>query len=862
MGARDCIGRKAAAGIVSQDQAKAARDLYDEQLAELNRLNIPDAEAEAERRTAQGLRNRALANKKLAVAALKAQEAARVRIEGTRDRASEAALAMTSPDPRGRFHGPNLLNDQRMIANQALAIMHGFVERFRTRFANADKLPSPALKQRKAVLRDVVRELKGETSGSAEAKALAEGVDAAFEHLRKLANASGFTIPKLDNWGLPHQWSRRLLAGITEDGLDKLAPAEIRARKAQIFADFIKPLLDRSKMLDFSTGLPLSDPSLNKLLTDAYESIVTGGLSDLKPGNSLGGIGGRHMQARRLFFKDADSWLAANDRFGETNLIDTIYGHIHGMARDIAMMRLFGPTPEATARYVERLIAKERGETALESIGPKASRQAGNLFGPAAKFRRNFDLLAGRLSGPEHSGWAVADEANRNALYAATLGGAVFSALSDRATAAAQATLWQIPQWRVMGRFLKELNPFSVADQKLALQIGLGAEDMAGAMVATARYTGEILNPTTSRVIADSVIRSSGLVRMTTAGRDAFQLELLGLLTRNRDNAFAQLPQGIRSGFRHYGVTAADWDEFRSLQPWKADNGAEFLRPRDLIGDPAQLEAGPLFDRRFELAQKFNNMLEAEKDQAVITVSPRARADALAATRPGSPLGILARNVLALKSFSLTLAYQNLNRMIFSDMPMWNRAKFVGYLVIGSMVMGGLGEQLHQIAIGRDPMDMDPTTSLGRKFWVQAALRGGGLGIFGDFIFSDLNRFGGGFLSTLPGPAVTEAEKFSKLTFGNLQELAQTGHAKNAGRELNDFLRYMTPGHSLWYGTLAFDRLIYDQIQKQLDPNYAESFRRIEQKARHDTGQNYYSPPGSGFPPPRPPHLSAATGGP
>jgi hypothetical protein len=861
MGARDCINKKAAAGIVTQDQAKAASDLYDGQRAELNRLNAPDAETGAERRTLAALKSRALAKKKLVAASLKAQDAARIRIEGTRKNATAAALAILDLDPRGKFHGTNIVQSVRNIEHQAFALMHGFVERFRTRFANVDKLPGPVMAQRKALLRDVVRELKGEGSGSKEAGALAEGVSESFEHLRKLANASGFTIPELKGWGLPQLWSRRLLAGITEDGLDKLGPKEVRARKAQIFADAVMPHLDREKMLDFDTRLPLTDPSLRKLLTDTYESIVTDGLSDAKPGVSLGGLAARRMQARVLFFKNADSWLAMHDRFSQENLIDVVLHHVRSMSRDIAMMRSMGASPEATARYIERLIAKERGEGALESVGKSAMRQAGNLFGGAKRFRRNFDLVSGAMSAAEHSGFAVVSEANRSLVYAATLGGAVFSALSDRAFSFAEADLLGIPQGRLLARFLKELNPASIADQKLALQVHLGAEEMIGAHIATARYAGEILNPSVMRTVADSVTRASGLVRMTTAGRQAIQLELLGLLTRNRKVPFEKLPTGIRRGFDLNGITKADWDEFRTLEPFKADNGAVLLRPNDLIGDPGQLEAGPLFDRRFDLAQKFTQMLDTAKEFAVPSVSTRARADLLAGSNPGSPLGEFMRNVVALKSFSLTLMYMHLNRAILGTLPAFTRAKFIAQLVIGATVMGALGEQASQISKGKDPMDMRPTTDKGRKFWLNAALRGGGLGIFGDFIFSDVNRFGGGLGETVLGPVFgTELTKLGKFAVGNVQELLQQGKAKNAGREFEDFARSMTPGHSLWYATLAMDRLIFDEIQKLIDPNYAESFHRIEQSTRHDTGQNYWSPPGSGLPPPRGPQLGPAIG--
>ena len=65
------------------------------------------------------------------------------------------------------------------------------------------------------------------------------------------------------------------------------------------------------------------------------------------------------------------------------------------------------------------------------------------------------------------------------------------------------------------------------------------------------------------------------------------------------------------------------------------------------------------------------------------------------------------------------------------------------------------------------------------------------------------------------------------------------------------------PGRSLWYARLAMERLIFDQLEAAIDPNAAQSFRRIEQGARRDYGQRFFWKPGK-TPPERGPDLGAA----
>jgi hypothetical protein len=53
------------------------------------------------------------------------------------------------------------------------------------------------------------------------------------------------------------------------------------------------------------------------------------------------------------------------------------------------------------------------------------------------------------------------------------------------------------------------------------------------------------------------------------------------------------------------------------------------------------------------------------------------------------------------------------------------------------------------------------------------------------------------------------------------------------------------------------ERLIFDQLEAAIDPNAAQSFRRIEQGARRDYGQRFFWKPGATAPA-RGPDLGAA----
>ena len=53
-----------------------------------------------------------------------------------------------------------------------------------------------------------------------------------------------------------------------------------------------------------------------------------------------------------------------------------------------------------------------------------------------------------------------------------------------------------------------------------------------------------------------------------------------------------------------------------------------------------------------------------------------------------------------------------------------------------------------------------------KEFFGAALIEGCGLGIFGDYLFSDVNRFGGGIVSTAFGPTGQLAEDVFKVSIG------------------------------------------------------------------------------------------------
>ena len=840
MSAKDCITAKAAAGKVNKDKAARLVQLYDDLEAEARGSVGPNAAADKAAVEAEiALARQTRRKKRNTLKQMRAQAQILSRAQAHPENVAKAMLSVLDFDPRGQIAGPNVSIMAQINRGRAHAHMVDFIEQFRSKKAGFTR--------RKAGSRAIVRELFGESTSDLEAKALAAGIREGLEFQRLAFNAAGGDIPKRKNWGLPQTHNRRAIAAGTKDD----------------WTDFVFSRLDREQMIDLDTGLPMSETKLARVLADTYDNIVSDGMIDLKPAGFMrSGIIKRRQESRFLIFRNADAWIEYEERFGDADVFTLIMGHTELMARDTALIQVMGPQPEATLQFMENVVDQSKAVEAVAETGPKAARAAGRVGLPKRALRDTFNVLNGRTNQPVNQTWANVSAANRNILISAMLGGAWFSALADRTFTNITSRMNGIPPVRTLARHLKLFAPGSLKDEKQAVRLGFGAQGWASMAIAQERYVGEVIGPEWSKRLADISVRLSLLSPWTQAGRWGFMTEMTGFITEQAGKAFGDLPEALQRSFARYGITAPDWDLIRKTNLWRdPETSAEFLRPQDIIGNLDATQADTeLFRQHFDVANKLQSAILTESEFAIPSTTARVKAILTGGTQPGTLWGEITRNTVLFKSFPVTLIHTHLQRAIGQQGGI-QKGKYIAHLIIGTAIMGALGEQLSQIAKGRDPISMDGNTEIGRAFWLRALMRGGGLGIFGDFLFSDVNRFGGGILNTLAGPVFgTQIPAATRLTVGNLQELVKEGEAKNVGRELTRFVKLMTPGRSLWYGQLAMERLIFDEMQKMVDPNANEAFRRIERRARSERGQRFFSRPGRGVRPQRTPELERVAG--
>lgn len=676
---------------------------------------------------------------------------------------------------------------------------------------------------------NVVRELHGQKTGDADAAAGAKVFHSITGSLRERFNRSGGDVGLLDDWGMPHHHSQSLVA---------------KAGRAQWIQDTL-PLLDRKRYMN-EDGSRMTDVEVGEFLGHAWASIATGGINKLEPGR--GGMGSgmranRGNESRQVHFKDADAYLQYQQNYGERSLYEVLTGHISGVSKDIALVETFGPNPDLAFKLFSD---KALQEQAL--LDPNA---AGRLEKRALTSESLYNQVAGRTQ-PVASRWlAETFDTLRSWMTASRLGSAVITSFSDDATMYLSAHVNNLPAMRLFSNELAALNPANKMEKRMALRAGLAMNTLLSSLN---RFGNDSLTSSFSNKLAGVTLRASGLNALTEARKRAYGvtfMHAMGSVVRDHADLKA-IDAADHRILMSKGITDTDYSVWKmaQLEDWGGGNDT-MLTPDAIyripdaklasLGDPATL--------RENAATRLLGVVLEETDVAVIEPGAKERAMMMTGLQRGTWKGELTRSFFLFKSFPIAMMTRHIQRG-WSMPTGTGRAAYLATLIASTTVMGAVSMQISDMLSGRDPRDMtDP------RFGIAAMLKGGSLGLYGDFLFSESSRYGQSPFAAALGPVAGLAEDVLKLTQGNVMEAVQ-GKDTHAGAEAVRFVKGNTPGANLWYAKGALDHLIFHQLQEYFSPGY---LRKMKQRSEREFGQKYWWEPGEPVPD-RAPDLTAMAG--
>ncbi len=812
MSFRECIRRAVEAGKAKKERADEALKRYDELLAAHQAKGIDAAEAERlASNTATAILEQDTIRRKI-TAARNAEVTSRI----LRDLSGQKDWNRAAVDLWEKSGTLNYSARRNTILGQAQALFQEALEKYAPKVAG---IVRPVRD-----LENVLLELFGKKTGDDVSALIAQSWKETSDFLYNRAVAAGADIAKREDWRLPNSHNA---ARIMKDSADD-------------WASFTKPLLDWEAMQK-DTGQDLFTDELRQAsLVEVRTTLVQDGANKVTPslrGQGTGSLATRMGAHRYLVFKDAESWLAYHKRYGDGSIFDVMTGHISKMSHEIAMLETFGPNPNATRVWLKSVLTQKASELDKAAGGRKnllAATKAGIVFD------RIYDAVTGANHVLRESIPAQVLAGVRDTLVSAYLGSASISALTG--------DLFTKAHWRVMARlpmaktglsYLKLMSPAAAADRQIAVRSGFLFESALHANAGDVRWFGEMTGPQVTKRISDTVMRASLLNRHTETIRWAFMSEFTAMMAEQAGKSLDAVDPGLRDLFKKHNVTPSQWDLLRGMSPFEQGR-VKLLRPNDLR------TAGDTPEGRFAnaTADRFMDMIFSERDNAIMSSSLEARAALVGEAKSGTFIGEAVNSVAMFKNFPVTLMQVHLRRML-ERQTTGGRLAYAGTFLAGMTVMGALAYEVRQVSQGKDPVPL--FGDKWRQVWGQAALQGGGLGLLGDFLFRDTNRFGGGVAQTLAGPVASFAADTIKLTVGNALEAAN-GDDTHLARELVQYTRRNLPGANLWWARLALQRGLFDWLQIQADPEAYSRFARQVRDWRTDYDSDYWWPPGESAP--------------
>jgi hypothetical protein len=572
-------------------------------------------------------------------------------------------------------------------------------------------------------------------------------------------------------------------------------------------------------------------------MAGSFYSLQTGGR--VNPANLAKSLG----KTRVLHFKDAESAIAYRDAFGYGNSIYGIMSHQRRAANMAAQMDMFGPNPEI---MFNSLVEGERRKLRDNpNLSPEQKvKQIQKLNADAGPLRGAFDVMSGAISRPGNVNAAKIANDIRAVQSMAKLGGAVLTAMPTDVVGAAQAAMFRGSGFfngmvKQIGGILKGRPKAEQAE--ISYLFGEGFDSLIGDVLSHGLANDGPVGKMSK--LTETFFKWNGLNWWTDVGRSVVGRTVAAEMGMRADTAFKDLPANYSHVLGLHGIGERQWEALRQATRREAGGNA-YITP-DAIRDLPDAAVEPLVasrlasaktpERKSEILEQGRRDLELqalrfvadETNYAIVETDAASRRVSTLGQRPGTMAGEAVRFAMQFKGFPIAFSQRVLGRALFGGRGaskyerVMNNAPHMGALIGGLTVAGYMAMTMKDLAKGywppRDPMDP--------KVMIAALTQGGALGIYGDFLFGQQNRFGQGAVETMFGPFVGTMSDIVNLPMKARTALEEGKTPQMAGDLLNLTLNN-TPFINLAYVRPALDVLFINSLRNWASPGYVNRMQR------------------------------------
>lgn len=603
---------------------------------------------------------------------------------------------------------------------------------------------------------------------------------------------------------------------------------------------------DMERSINWDRTAPGADH--DAFLKSTWNAILTG--VRLDTGASTGRSGSANLakamsEERVIHFKTAADEIAHIRKYGPGSLSDAYQNGMSRMSTDIAILRKYGPSAAENRKQLiddlKQWIRKriDDGEITLEA----GQKMLDKLDRPT--IQHGFQILMGEMQakpGSELAKWASFARVTQ---YMAKLGGSqVYGISIDPAVGISQLHFMGMNLGESIAHYMSQRANFAAGGDKDVLR-GILAMNEGFSWAANKWSSGDTMSQGQQKAMK-VFFQYNGTTPLDVGHRRAFEAVTQHYMARNKDTAFAELPERFRSTLESYKINASDWDMIRKavftsereldyIQPamlrekiapdeisgpqeasWRANRSKELAAlKKNKDATPAelakQLDEGweraksRMEDKRYaELEQKLSTLLIDQTDKAINRPGVAEQIWlGMGYNAAGTIKGELWRTGLMFKSYP-TAALRNLFARARGPNAVAALASYVGLTWAMAYFAMGLQDAIK----GRDVRSRDWSDW---KNHASVLSKSGGFGPYGDFLLDDVS-ISEGALGPIFGPAASMVEGARD----SLREGKPTSYADDIVRRG----KQMIPLQNFFATKTAFDYLIFNSIYESMNPGY------------------------------------------
>jgi hypothetical protein len=304
------------------------------------------------------------------------------------------------------------------------------------------------------------------------------------------------------------------------------------------------------------------------------------------------------------------------------------------------------------------------------------------------------------------------------------------------------------------------------------------------------------------------------------------------------------VPRQLQANLERYGLGTREWDVVRQAELFDK-GGRRYLTTDGVERLPDEVLAAYVGDgstptkiarAREDIASSLGTYFTDLADEAVNQPGAFERAVTSGGLSTGTVAGEAVRAFMQFKGFGISAA----RRQFLREFTRGGGIDYPGLalLITGTTAMGWAAIQIKSLLSGKIqhlPQDVEEA----KKQTIAAMLQGGGLGIYGDFLFGDTNRYGGGLAETFGGPIMGQVADLYRMK----SELQDAATAHDFTRFRADAVRTIKnnlPFQNLLWTKAAMDYLVFYGLQEAANPGY---LRRMESRVKDQNQSEYILPP-------------------